>query len=688
MQKHRFYIVLLGVFFNSYSNSQQPSKLDDIISSKEYEEFAPSVNATGKTLIFESNRISENTWRLYESSLDSAGKWCAPVPLNKINNFGQVNDLIGGPSISYDGNTLFFFASFDGGKGQEDIYYSEREGDGWSTPKNIGAPINTSGYEGFPSISSDGKRLYFVRDAEKSSIKNEQNKYEYCFKIYYSEKGDDGKWGNPLPLPYPINIECEKSPRIMSDNKTLIFASYRKGGKGGFDIYLTKLSDDGEWSYPVNLAFLNTAESDQFVSASASGDVMYYYSKGDIYTIPVPEEFKQSKNITIQGFIIDAFTKKPISNAVIKVCDATTTKEIINLSNNPSDGRYTVVLTEGKKYNMQVFAPNYSSNSVFYDLVSIKKYEEINRTIELSSNVGLLLNVYDKERFNPIDASLTFSNATTSEKLTQYNTTAFDGRSFIKLPIGINYRIYANADKYKEKHFDFDLTSIVKFNEFERNIELELKEPNKNLTTLKGFIIDANTNKPIDATFEIIDNEKNEVVATFKNDPNTGEYIIELPAGKNYGIVVKSDSYLFHSENLNIDFSNRNEKNEIKLDIPMKKAEIGAKIVLNNIFFDFGKTTLRSESVAELNNVIKLFNDMPTINVEISGHTDNIGSKETNLRISNDRAKTVVDFLIANGIEKNRLTYKGYGFDQPTDSNDTEEGRQKNRRTEFKIMSK
>jgi len=253
-----------------------------------------------------------------------------------------------------------------------------------------------------------------------------------------------------------------------------------------------------------------------------------------------------------------------------------------------------------------------------------------------------------------------------------------------------------NGDKARKENlieYGFRLPSALdnrplKFNEFERNIELELKEPNKNLTTLKGFIIDANTNKPIDATFEIIDNEKNEVVATFKNDPNTGEYIIELPAGKNYGIVVKSDSYLFHSENLNIDFSNRNEKNEIKLDIPMKKAEIGAKIVLNNIFFDFGKTTLRSESVAELNNVIKLFNDMPTINVEISGHTDNIGSKETNLRISNDRAKTVVDFLIANGIEKNRLTYKGYGFDQPTDSNDTEEGRQKNRRTEFKIMSK
>jgi outer membrane protein OmpA-like peptidoglycan-associated protein len=474
----------------------------------------------------------------------------------------------------------------------------------------------------------------------------------------------------------------------MSDNKTLIFASYRKGGKGDFDLYLSKMSDDGEWSYPMNLAFLNTSESDQFVSASASGDIFYYYSKGDIYTIAVPQEFHQSKNITVQGFIIDANTKKPIKNAIIKVCDATTTKEIINLTNNPADGRYTVVLTEGRKYNMQVSATNYSSNSEFYDLVSIAKYEEINRTIELSSKVGLLLNIYDKERYTPIEAKLTFTNALTSEKLSEYNKTASEGRSHTDLPIGLKYRIYANADKYKEKYFDFDLTSIIKFNEFEKNIELELKEPGKDLTTIKGVIVDATSKKPIDATFEIIDNEKNEIVATFQNDPITGEYLIELPAGKNYGIVVKSDKYLFHSENLNVDFSNLNEQNTLTLDIPMKKAEIGAKIILNNIFFDFGKTTLRSESVAELNNIVKQLNEMPTLNVEISGHTDNIGTKETNMRISNERAKTVVDYLIANGIDKNRLTNKGYGFDQPTVSNDTEEGRQKNRRTEFKIISK
>jgi len=671
-----------------FSFSQQPTKLSATVSSDNYKEFAPSVNATGKTLIFESNREGENIWRLYESKLDINWKWSEPVPLHNINNFGKADDIIGGPSISYDGNTLFFFASFEGGYGEEDIYYSVRESDGWSKPINIGPPINSSGYEGFPSISSDGKRLYFVKDAKRSNIKNEENKFEYCFKIYYSEIDDNGKWGKPVPLPFPINIDCEKSPRIMSDNKTLIFASYRKGGKGDFDNYLSKMNDEGEWSEPVNLTFLNTEESDQFVSASASGDIFYFYSKGDIYTIPVPVEFHQNMNITIQGFIMDAKTKKPIKDAIIKVCDANTTKEIIKLTSNPADGRYTLVLTEGKKYNMHVSAPNYSSNSVVYDLVSIKKYEEINRNIELTSSIGLLLNIYEKERYTPINAKLTLKNAYTNEKYAEYDTVAIEGRAYIKLPIGIKYRIYANADKYIEKSFDFDLTSIVKFGEFERNIELELKEPDKNLTTLKGYILDANSNKPIDATFEIIDNEKNEIVATFQNDPNTGEYIIALPAGKNYGILVKSDKYLFHSENLNIDYTAGTEQQTMQLNIPMKKAEIGAKIILNNIFFDFGKTTLRSESIAELNNIIKQLNDMPNLFVEISGHTDNIGSRETNLKISNERAKNVVDYLLSNGIAKNRLTYKGYGFDQPTASNDTDEGRQKNRRTEFKIISK
>jgi len=111
-------------------------------------------------------------------------------------------------------------------------------------------------------------------------------------------------------------------------------------------------------------------------------------------------------------------------------------------------------------------------------------------------------------------------------------------------------------------------------------------------------------------------------------------------------------------------------------------------MVLNNIFFDFNKSTLRDESIAELERLTKLLDEIPTLKIEVSGHTDNIGSASYNQNLSENRAKAVVNYLTRKGIDVNRLIFKGYGFNQPVATNDTEEGRQQNRRTEFKVLEK
>jgi len=120
----------------------------------------------------------------------------------------------------------------------------------------------------------------------------------------------------------------------------------------------------------------------------------------------------------------------------------------------------------------------------------------------------------------------------------------------------------------------------------------------------------------------------------------------------------------------------------------MKKLEVGNKIVLNNIFFAFNKATLTEESQAELDRVFKLLEETPKLKIEMSGHTDNIGSASYNHKLSEARAKAVVDYLVKKGIAADRLTYKGYGMTQPVASNDTEDGRRQNRRTEFKVVEK
>ena len=212
------------------------------------------------------------------------------------------------------------------------------------------------------------------------------------------------------------------------------------------------------------------------------------------------------------------------------------------------------------------------------------------------------------------------------------------------------------------------------------------KESGPRLTIIKGTVFDEKSNQPLEAEIELIDNEKKEVIAKFKSNSATGKYLISLPSGKNYGVNVASNGYLFHSENINLPDSAAFQ--EIIKNIKLKKLEIGSKIVLNNIFFESDKSTLKNESETELNRLIQLLIDNSSMKIEISGHTDNIGSASYNQRLSEARAKTVVDYLTAKGISAHQMTYKGYGFEQPIASNENESGRQLNRRTEFKIVSK
>ena len=127
---------------------------------------------------------------------------------------------------------------------------------------------------------------------------------------------------------------------------------------------------------------------------------------------------------------------------------------------------------------------------------------------------------------------------------------------------------------------------------------------------------------------------------------------------------------------------------ELIKDFSLQKVKVGEKVILKNIFFELNKATLTAESYEELGRVLKLLETNPTIRIEISGHTDNIGSYDVNQRLSEARAKAVVDYLIGNGVEEGRLEYAGYAFSQPVATNDTDYGRSQNRRVEFKILSK
>ena len=212
----------------------------------------------------------------------------------------------------------------------------------------------------------------------------------------------------------------------------------------------------------------------------------------------------------------------------------------------------------------------------------------------------------------------------------------------------------------------------------------EKKEKKDFVTVFKGTVTDENDRSPVEASIEITDLEKNVNIATFRSNSATGNFLVTLQAGRNYGISVNASGYLFHSENFNIPVVE--EYTEITRDIRLKKMTVGTRVVLNNIFFDYGKASLRTESISELDRLAKLMKENPAIRVQISGHTDNQGSEEFNKKLSHERARSVVEYLEKAGVAADRLKFMGYGFSRPRASNDSEEGRQQNRRTEFEVV--
>ncbi|GAA4368576.1 hypothetical protein GCM10023185_41490 [Hymenobacter saemangeumensis] len=206
------------------------------------------------------------------------------------------------------------------------------------------------------------------------------------------------------------------------------------------------------------------------------------------------------------------------------------------------------------------------------------------------------------------------------------------------------------------------------------------------VTILKGTITDNNTKQPIEAGIDVIDNVTGQSIATFRSNATSGKYLVSLPSGTNYGIVVRQDGYLFHSENF--DLPTTAAYAEVVKDIPLKKLEVGATVVLRNIFFDTGKATLRPESTSELERLQKLMAENPALKLEMDGHTDNVGKPAMNQDLSQRRAQAVVTYLTQHGIGADRLSAVGYGDTKPVVPNTSKAGRQLNRRTEFKVVAK
>jgi outer membrane protein OmpA-like peptidoglycan-associated protein len=499
--------------------------------------------------------------------------------------------------------------------------------------------INSQYDEIAPSITTDGSQIIFSSNRPNKNKPNEVSEYDHDIFVAYF---NDGTWGAPKPVPGKVNSNSDDYVNNLSYDGTKMLL--HKDNDGQSDIYESSLVG-ASWGEPVMLPRQISSPKVNEVWASYNHDGYNIYFSRD------SENRSNGFNVMYSG----------MRSKIEKNFGAATMVSEVNSKFN--DGPVYLHI-DGK--TMYMASQGHESLGGYDIFVSYREQGAWTKP----KNLGYPINTPYDDFFFAATANGKYayiaSNREGGEGGFDIYKVTFWGPP--KEPI-IDMEDYLLAS----------LAMPIKDPQIEKSVEV-----NKvSLTLFKGMTIDAISRKAVEAEIEIYDNANGRLIEKFTSNSATGKFLITLTAGKNYGIAVKADGYLFHSENF--DIPDGSEYSLVDKTIELKNIAIGSKIALRNIFFDVGKAMLRSESNAELDRLVKLMNDVPKLKIEISGHTDNTGSASLNEKLSQERAEAVMKYLASKGIKADRMTAVGYGSSRPVASNNTAEGRQENRRTEMEI---
>jgi len=488
--------------------------------------------------------------------------------------------------------------------------------------ENLGININSELPELRPTISADGKLLFFICEnhpynTKYRSIPNSQD-------IWYSEKDTSGKWSEAIHMDFPLNTSQYNAVYWISpdNNRILLRGAYQEGAFMSRGVSMSVRKDKDEWSMPNMLYIKNYEKYDRGINSGATmaadGQTLLLYMS--------PEKGSRINDLYV------SFLEK--------------------------DGSWTEPKTLGKKIDL----PEFDEMTPYLAPDGVTMYFSSNRPGGLGDNDIWMTKRLDKtwqKWSDPVNLGAPI------------NTPDWD--AFFTMDAGGEYAYLSSSQK------SFGSSDIVRVQLLER------EKPNP-VVLVSGNVYNAKTKMPLSANliYETLPN--GEQVGNGLSSEVDGSFKMVLPYDKNYSIRATADKFFAISENLNLDSLIKAGYKEIHKDLYLVPIEIGQVVRLNNVFFDLDKYNLRPESFVELDRVVKLMQENPAIEIELSAHTDSRASDEHNMVLSENRAKSVREYIISRGIDANRMTSHGYGETRPVAPNDTEENMQLNRRVEFKIV--
>lgn len=597
----------------------------------QYTEYNPVVSADESVMAFTALRPNTGKTRSGDKfieeiyiSYNQSGAWSEPkvVPVASEYNVGTAG-------ISADGQRMLIFMGGISDPGN--LFQITKNGDNWSKPSLVAASLNSPLLESTASITPDGKTIYFASD-RKGTLGG--------LDIWKIEMKSEGVWSAPVNLGPAINSkDNEDAPFIHPDQKTLFFTSDGHNTMGGRDIFQSKLVA-GKWTNPENMGYpVNTTANDNYFTLIADGTRAYFSSdrKGgqgaqDIYYLDMPKGAANIPLTLLKGKILNAETGKPMPTKMY-VIDKETQKKIDFVYNpDPQTGNYLIILPPNKNYDIVIesegFLPytlnvNIPNQNYFYELYQMINLKTIKQfDVVVGQEVQVKNAFYDNNQEAQTDLRKTHE-----AKLVQSgNVDVYD----------MMLDLMAAADK---EGIDY-LVGLI-----------EHQDP------IEGVNFDEKTNSKLEfATRTYFYDESDE--SKFEKKDVGGQIILSLPT-------------MYVTE-------------EAKRQREGKKVSTFDKSLLTKqvkVFFDAGKSDVKAQYGAELDNILNALNSNPDAGIEISGFASAEGSEELNRELSNKRAIAVLEYFNHKGVVRRRIVAKGYGASKEQAST-KEEGR----RVEVRIV--
>ena len=550
----------------------------------------------------------------------------------------------GAPVISADGKILYFFVhnhpeNTYGKEGSQDIWYSELGENGeWGEAKHMGKPLNQHHSNQVFTVMPDGNTL-FIRGGSSKNSKG--------FSFTYRSGGE---WSKPDEIKVEGFDDMNKGKfygaTMSSDGMYMILYLSEKPNSAFSDLYMSKALGDGKWSMPVKIGPKINTERDEFAPYLAPDNKTMYFSSN-------------RKDMGIGD--ADIYKTVRLDDTWLKWSDP------VNVGRPLNTRAFDSYMSIDQNDNVFTAQSGRTIDGGNLDIFRLKM-----------KDITILLRglVIDQKSNSGLKASLAIGTGETDTLI----ETSRDGAYQIRLTGEGNYHIRVTAADHYPDEAQLVIKDVFRDTTVVQDFFLRAVKRNALLT---GTVYNSKTEEPLDAKVEI--SLKGNRKAQIKKNTQKGYYETELEKKGWYFITASSEGFL------NAVDSVEHASDEVTLltkDLYLTPIEVGTTVRLNNIFFDFDKTTLKSESYVELDKVVEFLQNNSSVEIEIAGHTDSKGSDDYNLNLSQGRAQAVVDYLISQGIDDYRLIAKGYGETVPLETNETDEGRAVNRRVEFTVLKK